>query len=67
MPVSIPPEPWASARRRPRDPNAGGVVTDDVIRPLSISRHHVGTEEIIVLHHTDCGLLRFTNEEFASV
>jgi carbonic anhydrase len=46
--------------------NAGGIVTDDVIRSLSISQHELGTEEIILLHHSDCGLLRFTDEEFAS-
>jgi carbonic anhydrase len=45
--------------------NAGGVVTDDVIRSLSISQHHLGTEEVVLLHHTDCGLLRFTDEQFA--
>ncbi len=45
--------------------NAGGVVTDDVIRSLSISQHHLGTEEVMLLHHTDCGLLRFTDEQFA--
>ena len=46
--------------------NAGGVVTDDVIRSLSISQHHLGTEEIVLLHHTDCGMLTFTDEEFAA-
>jgi carbonic anhydrase len=46
--------------------NAGGVVTDDVIRSLSISQHELGTEEILVMHHTKCGLLTFTDEEFAS-
>jgi carbonic anhydrase len=46
--------------------NAGGVVTDDVIRSLSISQHHLGTEEIVLLHHTDCGMMTFTDEEFAS-
>jgi carbonic anhydrase len=46
--------------------NAGGVVTDDVIRSLSISQHELGTEEIILLHHTRCGLQTFTDEEFAS-
>jgi carbonic anhydrase len=46
--------------------NAGGVVTDDVIRSLSISQHHLGTEEIVLIHHTACGLLTFTDEEFAS-
>jgi carbonic anhydrase len=45
--------------------NAGGVVTDDVIRSLSISQHLLGTEEIVLLHHSDCGLLMFTDEEFA--
>jgi carbonic anhydrase len=45
--------------------NAGGVVTDDVIRSLSISQHHLGTDEVMLLHHTDCGLLRFTDEQFA--
>jgi carbonic anhydrase len=46
--------------------NAGGVVTDDTIRSLSISQHRLGTEEIILVHHTDCGLLGFTDEEFSS-
>jgi carbonic anhydrase len=46
--------------------NAGGVVTDDVIRSLSISQHHLGTEEILLIHHTGCGLLTFTDEEFAA-
>ena len=46
--------------------NAGGVLTDDVIRSLSISQHYLGTEEVVLLHHTDCGLLRFTDEEFAA-
>jgi carbonic anhydrase len=45
--------------------NAGGVVTDDVIRSLAISQHLLGTEEIMVLHHTDCGMEKFTDEEFA--
>jgi carbonic anhydrase len=45
--------------------NAGGVVTDDVIRSLSISQHHLGTEEIVLVHHTDCGMMTFTDEEFA--
>ena len=46
--------------------NAGGVVTDDVIRSLSISQHHLGTEEVFLLHHTACGLQTFTDEEFAA-
>jgi carbonic anhydrase len=45
--------------------NAGGVVTDDVMRSLSISQNELGTEEIVLLHHTRCGLLTFTDEEFA--
>ena len=46
--------------------NAGGVVTDDVIRSLSLSQHLLGTEEVVLIHHTDCGMLTFTDEEFAS-
>jgi carbonic anhydrase len=46
--------------------NAGGVVTDDAIRSLAISQNLRGTEEIILLHHTDCGMLTFTDEEFAA-
>jgi carbonic anhydrase len=46
--------------------NAGGIVTDDVIRSLSISQHELGTDEILVVHHTKCGLLTFTDEDFAS-
>ena len=45
--------------------NAGGVLTDDVIRSLSISQHDLGTEEIVLIHHTGCGLLTFTDEQFA--
>jgi carbonic anhydrase len=44
--------------------NAGGVVTDDTIRSLAISQHKLGTEEIILIHHTDCGMLTFTDDEF---
>jgi carbonic anhydrase len=46
--------------------NAGGVVSDDAIRSLAISQHLLGTEEIILIHHTDCGMLTFTDEEFAA-
>ena len=46
--------------------NAGGVVTDEEIRSLSISQHLLGTEEIVLLHHTRCGMLSFTDEEFAA-
>jgi carbonic anhydrase len=44
--------------------NAGGVVTDDTIRSLAISQRLLGTEEIILIHHTDCGMLTFKDEEF---
>ena len=43
--------------------NAGGVVTDDVIRSLTISQRLLGTEEIILIHHTDCGMLTFKDDE----
>jgi carbonic anhydrase len=46
--------------------NAGGVVTDDQIRSLAVSQHLLGTEEIILIQHTDCGMLRFTDEDFAA-
>jgi carbonic anhydrase len=45
--------------------NAGGVVSDDAIRSLAISQNLLGTEEIILIHHTDCGMLTFTDEQFA--
>jgi carbonic anhydrase len=44
--------------------NAGGVVTDDEIRSLAISQRLLGTEEIVLIHHTDCGMLTFTDDEF---
>ena len=44
--------------------NAGGVVTDDEIRSLAISQRLLATEEIILIHHTDCGMLTFTDDEF---
>jgi carbonic anhydrase len=44
--------------------NAGGVVTDDAIRSLAISQRLLGTEEIILVHHTDCRMLTFTDDEF---
>lgn len=46
--------------------NAGGVVGDDAIRSLSISQHLLGTAEIVLIHHTGCGLLGFTDDEFAA-
>jgi carbonic anhydrase len=45
--------------------NAGGVITDEEIRSLAISQNLLGTEEIILIHHTDCGMLTFSDEEFA--
>ena len=44
--------------------NAGGVTTDDVIRSLAISQRLLGTTEIILIHHTDCGMLTFTDDAF---
>src|ERR687898_314544 len=43
--------------------NAGGVITDDEIRSLTISQRLLGTREIILIHHTDCGMLTFSDEE----
>lgn len=43
--------------------NAGGVVTDDVIRSLTISQRLLGTTAILVIHHTDCGMLTFKDED----
>src|SRR5258706_7228547 len=44
--------------------NAGGVVTDDEIRSLAISQRLLGTTEIILIHHTDCGMLTFKDDDF---
>ena len=44
--------------------NAGGVVTDDVVRSLAISQRLLGTREIMLIHHTDCGLQKTTEAEF---
>ena len=44
--------------------NAGGAVTDDGIRSLAISQRLLGTREIILIHHTDCGMLTFTDDDF---
>ena len=44
--------------------NAGGVVTDDEIRSLAISQRLLGTTEIMLIHHTDCGMLTFSDDEF---
>jgi carbonic anhydrase len=43
--------------------NAGGVATDDAIRSLVISQRLLGTEEIVLMHHTDCGMLTFQDDE----
>jgi carbonic anhydrase len=45
--------------------NAGGVVSDDALRSLAISQNLLGTDEIVLIHHTDCGMLTFTDEELA--
>lgn len=44
--------------------NAGGVITDDEIRSLAISQRLLGTREIMLIHHTDCGMLTFSDDEF---
>ena len=44
--------------------NAGGVITEDEIRSLAISQRLLGTTEIVLIHHTDCGMLTFTDDEF---
>jgi carbonic anhydrase len=44
--------------------NAGGVITEDEIRSLAISQRLLGTEEIVLIHHTDCGMLTFTDDDF---
>ena len=43
--------------------NAGGVITDDEIRSLTISQRLLGTREIVLIHHTDCGMLTFSDDE----
>ena len=46
--------------------NAGGVVSDDAIRSLAISQNLLDTEEIVVIHHTDCGMLTFTDDDLVA-
>jgi carbonic anhydrase len=46
--------------------NAGGVITDAEIRSLALSQHTLGTEEIILMQHTDCGMLKITDDGFAA-
>ena len=43
--------------------NAGGIVTEDVLRSLIVSHHLLGTQEFLILNHTDCGMMRFHDEE----
>src|SRR4051812_14960849 len=47
--------------------NAGGVITEDTLRSLAISQHLLGTREVVLVHHTDCGLQKSTDEEFAEL
>lgn len=44
--------------------NAGGIVTDDTIRSLAISQRRLGTREVMLIHHTDCGMEKLTDEGF---
>jgi carbonic anhydrase len=44
--------------------NAGGVITDDVVRSLALSQRKLGTREIVLIHHTDCGLQKVTDDGF---
>ena len=44
--------------------NAGGAVTEDVLRSLAVSQHELGTTEVILIHHSQCGMQTFTNSEF---
>jgi carbonic anhydrase len=44
--------------------NAGGIVTDDVIRSLTLSQRALGTRQIVLVHHTDCGLQKITDQDF---
>jgi carbonic anhydrase len=45
--------------------NAGGVITDDALRSLAISQNLLGTEEVVLIKHTDCGMFTLTDDEFA--
>jgi carbonic anhydrase len=44
--------------------NAGGVITDDVIRSLAVSQRKLGTREVMLIHHTDCGLQKLSDDGF---
>lgn len=63
-------DPAAALGLRPGDAhvirNAGGVVTDDAIRSLAISQRKLGTREIVLVHHTKCGMLGLSEDEFRS-
>ncbi len=56
--------PRARGRAGARARNAGGVITDDVIRSLAISQRRLGTREIALIHHTDCGMQLVTDDGF---
>ncbi|HYH24531.1 MAG TPA: carbonic anhydrase [Blastococcus sp.] len=47
--------------------NAGGVITEDTIRSLTISQHLLGTREVVLVHHTDCGLQKSNDVDFADL
>src|ERR1700709_954942 len=47
--------------------NAGGVVTDDKVRSLAISQHLLGTRAVVLVHHTDCGMQKSSDQEFAEL
>jgi carbonic anhydrase len=47
--------------------NAGGVVTEDTLRSVAISQHLLGTRSVVLVHHTDCGLQKSTDPEFADL
>ena len=47
--------------------NAGGVVTDDTLRSLAISQHLLGTRAVVLVHHTDCGMQKSTDEQFVDL
>src|SRR5579863_8320112 len=47
--------------------SAGGIVTEDTLRSLVISHHALGTEEVMVINHTDCGLMQATEQEFRTM
>jgi carbonic anhydrase len=61
-------DPLAALGLQPGDAhvlrNAGGVVSDDVIRSLAISQRKLGTRAVTLIHHTDCGMLKLTDDEF---